>query len=518
MPFAPVTEADLAPEGMPHTGGFAAVSEADLAPEVGMGESAARGALQGATMGFGDEAAAAIDTAVSAIPGIRTLAQHFQAADLPALDNPSVSYQQRRDAYRQKNAAAQEANPITYGAGELAGGLATGKALPTVGKGLIGAVGSGAIAGGIGALGGSNADLTQGQFAQAGQDVLHGAGLGGALGGLAHVIGSKVAGGAEDRMTSDVATDVSGRARPKDQLQIRRNMLAGKGDADISGRDVIMGERTKPIIDAARAGKTTEAIELIKPQVAELEAAKAVPYKTVDAVTKGVPVDSITGAIDRRIGELAKATGTKAERSVLSAVRKDVEETFAGQARIPTEKLRETVTSAQRSAIEALGTIAETEHARLAAEGKQVLEGVLRDHLNQAANVSPGARAAVQQIRNINKQQSILLSFKTGLEQKAAKELLQKQTVAQTAKNGIGQLVHMGGIGAALTGHPAALGALALPAAGRLAASGARLGNDTLARILYRASQGDQRAMSLLHTIRSLPNGLAQLAGQGMAR
>jgi hypothetical protein len=467
-------------------------------------------------MGFGDEAAAGIDTLVSQVPGLRTLAQRFQAGDLPALDNPDLSYQQRREAYRQKNAAAQQANPLTYGAGELAGGFAA--PVPAVGKGLIGAVGSGALAGGIGALGSSTADMTQGQFGQAARDVVHGAGYGAALGGVLHAVGSKVAGGAEDRMTSDVVTDVAGRARPKDQLQIRRNTLAGKGDADISGRDVVMGESTAPIVSAARAGKTTEALELIKPQVAELEAAKTVPYRTVDAVTNGVPVDSITSAIDRRIGDLAKATGTKAERNVLTAVRKDIEETYAGQARIPTTKLRETVTSAQKSAIEALGTIAETEHARLAAEGKTVLEGVLRDHLNQAAQASPGARAAVQQIRNINKQQSVLLSFQKGLEQKAAKELLQKQTLAQTAAGGVASLAHLGGIGAALTGHPAGLAALAAPAAGRLAARGARLGNDTLARILYRAGRGDPRAMSLLHTLRSIPSIAASLAGQASAQ
>lgn len=72
-------------------------------------ESAIRGAAQGATMGFADEATAALVAPFS-----------------------DKTYQEVRDESRAKYAAAQEANPGTYLAGELAGGIGTAVA-PAIG-------------------------------------------------------------------------------------------------------------------------------------------------------------------------------------------------------------------------------------------------------------------------------------------------------------------------------------------------------------------------------------------------
>ena len=42
-------------------------------PGISKGESFGRGALQGASLGFGDEGAALADTVISHIPGVRTI-------------------------------------------------------------------------------------------------------------------------------------------------------------------------------------------------------------------------------------------------------------------------------------------------------------------------------------------------------------------------------------------------------------------------------------------------------------
>src|SRR5580692_1031750 len=70
--------------------------------EPGALEALGRGAVQGATFGFGDEIAGAVQSIFG-----------------------SKTYQQARDEARANNAAAQAAHPNFYGAGELGGGLAT---------------------------------------------------------------------------------------------------------------------------------------------------------------------------------------------------------------------------------------------------------------------------------------------------------------------------------------------------------------------------------------------------------
>lgn len=118
-------------------------------------ESFARGAAQGISLGFADELAGVVESAMSA-----------------------KSYRQARDESRANYARAQEDNPITYGAGELGGGVAT--ALLPVGvasmaaRGLAGAAALGGAAG----AGMSEADLTEGDVGGLARDTALGAGAG----------------------------------------------------------------------------------------------------------------------------------------------------------------------------------------------------------------------------------------------------------------------------------------------------------------------------------------------------
>lgn len=78
-------------------------------PEVSVGESLGRGALQGVTLGFGDEIYGAAKGAYDKVLG---------SGDF------SGTYATERDAVRAANDKARDANPATYFAGELAGGVA----------------------------------------------------------------------------------------------------------------------------------------------------------------------------------------------------------------------------------------------------------------------------------------------------------------------------------------------------------------------------------------------------------
>jgi len=129
-----------------------------------------RGALQGVSAGFSDEA----------IGG----AQAF--FDKYIKNNPEALvelYRRHRDEERAKNQAAQEAHPLAYVGGGVAGGVGLGAL--TGGASLPATVGYGAA----NALGESNADLTKGDTGQALKDTATGAVAGGLLHGAGKVVG-----------------------------------------------------------------------------------------------------------------------------------------------------------------------------------------------------------------------------------------------------------------------------------------------------------------------------------------
>ena len=174
-------------------GAFKQFSSAPQKPDVSGLESFGRGALQGATFGFSDEIYGAGAGAVDWLRG------------------EGFNYSKNRDEVRAANERAREANPGTYIAGEVGGGLAlpfgaaaTAARAGSLGRGVMTATGiapevraatfwgrtaqgagQGARMGATHGLGHTNADLTEGDALGAGLDVgagaLFGAGAGAAL-------------------------------------------------------------------------------------------------------------------------------------------------------------------------------------------------------------------------------------------------------------------------------------------------------------------------------------------------
>lgn len=146
-------------------------------------ESFGRGALQGATLGFSDEIAGGLESLAGSL----------------GLTKQNKSYQQARDESRAANAVAAEANPITSKMGEFTGGLATAL-LPGLGSvgvaskgaGLGGSVLAsaklGATLGGLDAAGKSTAENLGDVAVDAGKGAL----MGGAVGGVGHLVGKGV--------------------------------------------------------------------------------------------------------------------------------------------------------------------------------------------------------------------------------------------------------------------------------------------------------------------------------------
>lgn len=140
-------------------------------------ESGVRGAAQGLSLGFADELAGILGAGGEAIQNPSKL------GDLAEL------YRKNRDESRELYKKAQEANPVTYGASEVGGGIAS-MFVPglNVGKGIKGA----AALGGAMGLGASEADLTKGEIAEAAKDVGKGAALGGVVGAAGAAVGKGI--------------------------------------------------------------------------------------------------------------------------------------------------------------------------------------------------------------------------------------------------------------------------------------------------------------------------------------
>ena len=150
-------------------------------------EALARGAMQGVTLGFGDEIGGAIDVLLSKTGTLLTP----EASPNP-YEGQSVKdvYKSGREEEREANVAAKERSPIQYGAGQLGGAVVGGIPL---GGGIASLAGQGAAAG----LGGSESEDT----GQQAKDTLFGLGLG-ALGGAAAKTAGYVGGKALDALST----------------------------------------------------------------------------------------------------------------------------------------------------------------------------------------------------------------------------------------------------------------------------------------------------------------------------
>lgn len=174
------------------------------------------GALDAATLGFGDEASAALQSATS-----------------------GRSYREIRDENRAATRTAREGDPKAFALGQLTGGAA-GAALtpglaPVAGKSLLSAgnMVRAATAGGLAGLGESEADLTRGEVGQAAVDTAKGAVFG------AGVNAGLGAGGAALKGAQNIIGNASARvARRADNALLDAATLG----APASMRDSLQGE------------------------------------------------------------------------------------------------------------------------------------------------------------------------------------------------------------------------------------------------------------------------------------
>lgn len=186
-------------------------------PDVSYLESGARGVADTLSLGFADEATGALESLFT--------------------DKP---YEQARDESRANYEAAQKANPLTYGAGQLGGAVGTAF-IPGLGVAnsakLATAVGKSALTGGLAGLGTSTADLTEGDFAGAAKDTASGAALGAAIPVALHGAGKGIQKFADSDMMSGFVKGAGDKLDEFAELQKARAFGAERGTIKKLGAD-----------------------------------------------------------------------------------------------------------------------------------------------------------------------------------------------------------------------------------------------------------------------------------------
>jgi hypothetical protein len=186
--------------------------QALLESETSQGGAFVAGVEQGATAGFIDEIRAGMkalgigpDVLMAGLSGglPAAVASAGKSAGVAlqeqGIEGTAERYREERDKERAELARQEAAYPKTVTAGRVAGGLGSA-AVPaggvaSVGKAIAAGAGYGAAAG----LGESEADLTEGEFAEAATDTAIGGAIGAAAGGLGHGV-AKVGGRAVNRL------------------------------------------------------------------------------------------------------------------------------------------------------------------------------------------------------------------------------------------------------------------------------------------------------------------------------
>ena len=140
-------------------------------------ESAARGAVQGASFGLADEG----------VGFLKAVGKRVLSSDEDSAGGFYEDYRKERSTERVKNQQAEADNPGSYILGNIGGGVATsfipGAGFLNAGKGasLLKQAGAAAKGGALYAAGASNADLTKGEVGEFASDVGTGAALGAGL-------------------------------------------------------------------------------------------------------------------------------------------------------------------------------------------------------------------------------------------------------------------------------------------------------------------------------------------------
>ena len=503
-------------------------------PQVDQGTSAVRGGLQGASFGFGDEVSALADAAVSKVPGLRDFAQKLHSEGLPRVDNPDITYQQRRDAYRQKNQEAQQANPKTYFAGEIAGSIAAPipggaavKGSTTLAKAASLAK-TGAKVGALTGLGTSTADLTKGtidEFEKAVNDTVKG--------GVTGAVAAPLAAGAA-KVVGTVAGKVGKAFKNKavnDAVEAVSQGSGQKGSATMTTKKRL-SQDPEGLVAALDESFTSNGKKIKLGEIMRQDAEKVMPHVEEKLDQIGSKFDPIFEKFNAANGGgmAKKAFNDFTDAAVAKLKSRPLQEKWIGALEdvresanaawgdnIPYREFRDMVTQLQKRGTKTLDTLHPGESTEVKADVANALRNFLVDDLNRVAKANPGLSKDATELFQGWRKYSNTAKIRDAVEERLWKEKAGNTSIKGGIASTLGGMVG-GGIGASVGGPVGAvIGAPIGAAAGKI---GARKLGDAAAKTvrgigkIYDAGRG-KRGAAVIEAIKSgLPKAVAYQAAR----
>ncbi len=397
----------------------------------------------------------------------------------------------------------------------------------------------GALSGaGYGAASGAGEALSEGKdiLPAAAEGSLGGAVLGGGLGAVTGKLGKMLKG-----------------APLKEEEEILRGLTAGegtKGSATVTAKKLVANDRAD-ILETLRGdpelrqviGKPAKEVKPILDTRLEKVGSQLDPhYDVVDKTTGGVSIHNLVNVLDDEVARLKKTPLNEQyiravndiKKSALDAWAPELMERIKGNARmtdlgldipkklipediyVPTRDVRAMVTRLQTRGSQVINPLNPSEATIMKNDMAQMMKGFIDAHLDRAAEEGGEAgKAAVDSIRDLNKQYSAYKNMQKAVEQRSWKEDTGSKSVgghlATMFQHGgalaaVPMLLHgnvPGAIGSVVAGH-------VIPKYAPKVAAGATAMLATLAR---EAEAGNPKAVHLLKTLAALKK--AGTAGAG---
>lgn len=485
-PFEDLPNVSIAPQGQ-QSDPFESMSNAN-SPESKYSQlaSAGLGAVQGGTLGFADELEGGAKALVNSPGNKKSL------KDL---------YQQYRDIARQRYEQAQHDNPLSFGGGQVAGGLATalipGTALAK-GASYGAAALQGAALGGASALGSSNADLTKGDIGGAAKDVAIGGALGGALGAATHGITQALTPEALESTASNAALrSIDAKTLPKNQVAgtalLENGALPFTGGAQAT-KDVALEnvnkfeDQLQPLLNNVKE-KLESTIDFnnsheIKDYTDFAQGLKDNADQVVDFVSKRDPnaAQNIKSSLNSYLGEIQQAGN---DPLALNNIKREMYQ----QIKAMNKNAYSDVTVAPK------------------VEAYQAIAAGLKDRVEQLAEKA--GEGLGSQVQDINSQMSGLLKANKLLDTSINK---QAANPPGSLNIGLGDMLKFGGA-AALTHNPVLAGGALLAKKGIESATGNTIGsltNKALAKTAYGLSKSDAAQTAIPAALQRVSPAISQ--------
>lgn len=362
-------------------------------------ESFGRGAAQGASFGFADE-----------VVGLGH-------ALFGSKDYAGQRYKQNRDEYRAADKRAQEANPLTYGAGGLAGGIAT-SFVPGLGiakgAGLAKTALSAGKMGFVSGLGASEAEDVPGQLLDAGGSALISAGTAGLLKGVMDRAPKR----AVERALGDITDGATATMRDR---------VVGKAGDRV--KDVLPILREKAFKGAGR--DPNKLLTATENALAETGQALDQAYARGGASVPSIPVVQVQRTLDQFAAGLEKDPGKAPLARSVRGLMDDVWKSWSDRKAVTAQDVRVLASDVADTAFRGSPSVAPKAGQATSQQVWGALKGLIDESLEKTA---AGSSA---EVRALNKRMSTLFNVREAVRYRATREATESTRLKDRISGGL---------------------------------------------------------------------------------